>query len=194
MKLESQNTAEDGTVLYKNLPSGQYVVEVKGNELYLGCNKQITVLNEEDDDTVTIHIGIKLKLDQDCEFQFLMEDENRKLVDMNFQKLEAKAIYIDIPEDEMEFEEYEFDLIWNPKTEVWAQTLKKGKYLITARAPGFSELNEVVTIESSAMNVIKYIMKSTNEGAVNFAIMAQDVEDEKPIKNGIIELWIENHQ
>jgi len=78
------------------------------------------VLNEEDDDTVTIHVGIKLKVDLDCEFQFLMEDENHKLTEMNFQKLEAKAIYIDIPEDDMEFEDYEFDLIWNQQKEVWA--------------------------------------------------------------------------
>jgi len=39
VKLDKQETGEDGTVLYKNLPSGQYAVEVKGNEMYLGCNK-----------------------------------------------------------------------------------------------------------------------------------------------------------
>mmetsp|Transcript_22206 Transcript_22206/g.21432 ORF Transcript_22206/g.21432 Transcript_22206/m.21432 type:complete len:135 (+) Transcript_22206:568-972(+) len=44
------------------------------------------------------------------------------------------------------------------------------------------------------MDVIKYIMKTTNEGAVNLALFTQDVEDERPIKNAIIELWIENHQ
>jgi hypothetical protein len=28
-------------------------------------------------------------------------------------KLEAKAVYIDIPDEDMELEEYEFDINWN---------------------------------------------------------------------------------
>jgi hypothetical protein len=33
--------------------------------------------------------------------------------------LEAKAIYIDVPEDDMDLEEYEFDINWNSKKESW---------------------------------------------------------------------------
>ena len=44
----------------------------------------------------------------------------------------------------MEEEDYEFDILWDSKKQLWVTTLRNGKYLINVKAKGFKELNEYV--------------------------------------------------
>ena len=39
-----------------------------------------------------------------------------------------------MPEDEMDFEEFEFDLTWSHQKQAQVQILKNGKYLINAKS------------------------------------------------------------
>ncbi len=48
--------------------------------------------------------------------------------------------------DEMEDEEYEFDILWDSKKSLWVTTVKNGRYLINAKVKGFKEINEYVEI------------------------------------------------
>ena len=107
---------------------------------------------------------------------------------MNFQKLEAKAIFIG-QTDELEFEEYEFDLSWSHEKESWVSVLKLGKYLLTAKASGYSEINHVIEItnDSKQFDVPMILL---NEGAQHIQIRTSDLESYKPIKNAIVEVWI----
>ncbi len=98
-----------------------------------------------------VFVGIKERIDTDVEFLFssLMVgqqpgQEGQDYESLNFQKVEAKAIYIETNEDDMDFEEYEFDIVWSPQKQRWVQTLKNGKYLINVKALGYKELNEVI--------------------------------------------------
>lgn len=52
-------------------------------------------------------------------------------------KLEAKAIFLDIPENDGEFEEYEYDIVWSHEKHTWVQTLKDGRYLLNIKAYGY---------------------------------------------------------
>ncbi len=70
VRLEDQKTTSDGITKFRNLPSGRYIVEVQGNEMYQSAYKVITVLNEEDNDTVKVYVGLRLRIDTDAEFHF----------------------------------------------------------------------------------------------------------------------------
>lgn len=48
--------------------------------------------------------------------------------------------------DEMEEEEYEFDILWDNSKQLWTTVLRNGAYLINAKAKGYKELNEYIEI------------------------------------------------
>lgn len=51
-----------------NLPIGIYNIEVEGNTEFLGTNKTVNLMNEDDEDIVTIFIGIKPRIETDFGF------------------------------------------------------------------------------------------------------------------------------
>jgi hypothetical protein len=68
--------------------------------------------------------------------------------------VEAKAILLpkvkDNDEDggieDMDEEEYEFDILWDSNKQLWVTTVKNGHYLINAKIKGFKEINKYVKI------------------------------------------------
>jgi hypothetical protein len=47
----------------------------------------------------------------------------------------------------MEEEEYEFDILWDSKKQLWVTTLRNGSYLINVKAKGYKELNEYIELK-----------------------------------------------
>lgn len=69
--------------------------------------------------------------------------------------VEAKAILLprvlrnsdDASEyEDLEEEEYEYDILWDSNKQLWVTTVKNGGYLINAKIKGFKEINEFVEI------------------------------------------------
>lgn len=58
--------------------------------------------------------------------------------------MQAKAILLDISDEDLEVEDYEFDINWNNDKQAWEQILRDGTYLLNVKAKGFKELNEVI--------------------------------------------------
>jgi hypothetical protein len=48
--------------------------------------------------------------------------------------------------DDMDEEEYEFDILWDSQKKLWVTTIKSGHYLINVKARGFKEFNKYVHI------------------------------------------------
>jgi hypothetical protein len=100
-------------------------------------------------------VGLKPRIDTDIEFQFMHDphaNNNYELV--KAEQVEAKAILIPrivgngeaTDFEDMMDEEYEFDILWDSKKQLWVTTLKNGSYLINAKIKGFKEINEYVEI------------------------------------------------
>lgn len=45
-------------------------------------------------------------------------------------------------------EEYEFDILWDVKKQLWVSTLRQGRYLINVKAKGYKELNKYIELDS----------------------------------------------
>lgn len=75
---------------------------------------------------------------------------------IDYSKIDAKAILIPDRDgsrealDQMEMEEYEYDIVWSPEKRLWVTTLVNGNYLINVKAKGFKEINNVVRIDSNS--------------------------------------------
>lgn len=48
--------------------------------------------------------------------------------------------------EDLELEEYEFDILWDEARKVWVAKLILGTYLINVKAKGYKELNEYVEV------------------------------------------------
>lgn len=81
-------------------------------------------MNEEDKDEITIFVGVKPRIDTDTEFTFFNENfdsKGNKHEKLRPEIVEAKAILLpriissnEDPEiDEMDEEEYEYDILWD---------------------------------------------------------------------------------
>lgn len=91
---------------------------------------------------------------------------------VEFKNIDAKAILIpDAVSDKdnsraalenMDLEEYEFDIVWSSEKNLWVTTLMNGQYLINAKFKGFKELNEVIKIIPGATTNYKYILQPIN--------------------------------
>ncbi len=46
----------------------------------------------------------------------------------------------------MEEEEYEYDILWDNKKQLWVTTLRNGHYMINVRAKGYKEFNKYIEI------------------------------------------------
>lgn len=88
----------------------------------MSSSKVVNVVNEEDKDEITIFVGVKPRIDTDTEFTFYNENKGNKIKEkLKPEIVEAKAILLpkilssnDHPEiDDMEDEEYEFDILWD---------------------------------------------------------------------------------
>lgn len=111
---------------------------------------------------------MKPRIDADVEFQFLkVGQEDYDLLE--YRTLDAKAILIPDQEssrdalDQMELEEYEFDIVWSPEKNLWVTTLMNGTYLINVKAKGYKEVNEVIKISPSSSIEYKYVMKEASK-------------------------------
>ena len=91
----------------------------------------------------------------------------------------------------MDLEEYEFDIVWSPEKSLWVTTLMNGNYLITARAKGFKELNEVVKIIPGATTDFRYVLEPINYKVPSVRVEAVCANDGKKVKNVFLELWKE---
>lgn len=94
----------------------------------------------------------------------------------------------------MEFEEYEFDIVWSHQKQSWVQTLKNGRYLVNVKATGFKEVNEMIEVSSFSEKNYKFILKTLNENQIRLSVSIIDLFTCKPIKNTFIELWKESFQ
>jgi hypothetical protein len=94
----------------------------------------------------------------------------------------------------MDLEEYEFDIVWSPEKNLWVTTLMNGDYLITARAKGFKELNEIVKIIPGATTDYRYVLEPLNFKVPVLTVEAVCANDGKNIKNVFLELWKEGMQ
>ena len=92
MKVQKQEkvTNDQGQVLFTNLPIGQYVIEVTGNEEFQSTTKVVNILNEEEKDTIQVFVGLRKRMDTDIEFLF--QDDRQDVIDSK--KVDAKAILI----------------------------------------------------------------------------------------------------
>ena len=95
-------------------------------------SKVINITNEEDKYEITVFVGVKPRIDTDIEFTFMFESSSGQHDKLRHEIVEAKAILLprvlgnneatDV--DEMEEEEYEFDLLWDHNKQLWVATLK----------------------------------------------------------------------
>ena len=117
---------------------------------------------------------------------------------IDFKKLEARAILL--PDagsnnfEDMEMEEYEFDIVWSHKKGLWVATLTAGNYLVNVKCPGYKEINEVISVSPSKLSDFKYVMKSVNSSIPKLEVHAINVGTGNPIKGVFFELWKENMQ
>lgn len=133
------------------VPIGFYSIEVKGNDFYQATTKQINITNEEDKDEIVIFVGMKPRIDTDIEFQFVYENISggQRSQKLQPEKVDARAILLprilrgnEVSEiEDMIEEEYEFDILWDARKELWVATLRPGNYLINVKAKGFKEFN-----------------------------------------------------
>ena len=125
---------------------------------------------------------------------------NEDYVPLDPKNVDAKAILIPEQEgsrealDQMELEEYEFDIVWSEDKGLWVTTLMNGNYLINVRAKGYKEINEVVRINGAATTDYKYIMKDANKEVPKIIIETVCVNEGTKVKNVFLELWKENLQ
>lgn len=100
-------------------------------------------------------IGLKPRIDNDIEFQFVYDPHhNNNFEPVPHHLVIAKAVLLPKPLvkgeaaefDDMDLEEYEFDILWDEKKELWVTTIKNGSYLINAKIKGYKEINEYVEI------------------------------------------------
>ena len=101
------------------MPVGLYQIEVLGNDQYQPMQKTVNIVNEEDKDEIIVFVGLKPRIDTSIEFMFFTGEPNypQKLKP---QTVEAKAILLPTPIakknnnfDEIELEDYEFDILWD---------------------------------------------------------------------------------
>lgn len=116
----------------------------------------INITNEEDREEIVVFVGIKPRIDTDTEFEFLFESidskGNKSHERLRPEIVEAKAILLpkiirnNEPSefDDMEEEEYEYDILWDTSKRLWTTLLRSGNYLITAKAKGYKELNKYI--------------------------------------------------
>ena len=105
------------------------------------------IINEENKDEVIIFVGVRPRIDNDIEFSFYGGGrKSDELLDYAF--VEAKAYLLPKSSDEnpegfenMELEEYEFDIVWNSSKNLWVTTLMTGDYLLNVKAQGYKEIN-----------------------------------------------------
>ncbi len=53
-------------------------------------------------------------------------------------------------QENMEIEEYEFELVFSPEKQKWVSTLVNGTYLINVKSKYFKEFNEVIQISAGS--------------------------------------------
>ncbi len=112
-------------------------------------------MNQEEKNEMTFFIGLKPRIDSDIEFKFVHDPHGNNNYELIKNELvEAKAILLpkvannDEPSDfeDMMDEEYEFDILWDSKKELWVTTIRNGDYLINVKIKGYKEINEHVYI------------------------------------------------
>ena len=112
--------------------------------------KSVNIVNEEEKDEIIIYVGLKPRIDASIEFTFFHKS-NDKEVNLSQNTVEAKAILI--PDqiggdlDDMELEEYEFDILWDSRKEKWVANLQRGNYLINLKDPAHKELNKIIQLD-----------------------------------------------
>lgn len=99
-------------------------------------------------------MGVRPRIDNDIEFKFIGKRffGSDQLQNLPHDQLEGKAYLIPSGKlgsvEDMELEEYEYDIVWNSTKELWVTTLTSGLYLLNVKAKGFKELNNVITINN----------------------------------------------
>lgn len=94
----------------------------------------------------------------------------------------AKALLIPTQEghgsqlEDMDLEEYEFDIVWNKEKEVWVTTLINGDYLLNVKAKGFKEINQRIFI-SSENTEFEFEMISEEISIPRVTVVAIDIEN-----------------
>jgi len=101
-------------------------------------------------------VGVKPRIDTDIEFSFVHESlsGSKTFNQLDPSHVEAKAILLPKRSkkgaesfEDLDVEEYEFDIIYDQSKGVWVSSLRSGNYLINMRAKGFKELNQFVEIQ-----------------------------------------------
>ena len=138
-------------------------------------------MNEEEKEELQIFVPMKPRIDTALEFTFLSPFSQK----LKSSQVEAKAILLPTPIttqsslDEMELEEYEFDIMWDESKQLWVATLVDGTYLINVKAAGFCEINESVEIRKGGQKDYQYIMKKSESRPVK--VQAVNVENGVPL-------------
>lgn len=72
--------------------------------------------------------------------------------------------------------------------------LRDGQYLLTVKAQGFKELNEVIQIGQELAPEYKFVMKKLNEGFNALNVFVFDLISGKPVQNVYLEFIKESFQ
>lgn len=95
-------------------------------------------------------------------------------------------------DDQMDMEDYEFDILWNKDKELWVTTLIDGNYLINVKAKGYKEINEVISIRSGASMKYSYNLTNIKNDNSKLTVTAVNAKNGKKVSSVFLELWKES--
>ena len=70
-------------------------------------------------------------------------------------------------------EEYEFDILWDTRKELWVATLRPGNYLINVKAKGFKEFNQHIQLDRRDYT---FALTPLNKNIQHIHFMAVDIK------------------
>ena len=94
-------------------------------------------------------------------------------------------------DEDLDLEEYEFDIIYDTSKSVWVSTLINGNYLVNVKSPGFKEVNQLLQIRPGIKDFqIKMVPLSKSRQSI--FVQAVDIQSGNPIKGVFFEMWRES--
>lgn len=165
---------------------------------YQETSKQVSLLNEDQKFEVQQFIGIKPKIDLQARFSFVEMENGQEKQISNTGALDVKAILL--PEEqnakfqELELEEYEYDVLFDESKGFWASTLPNGTYLLTVKSNIYKEINEVFSIKAGAECDFIHQVSSVKIEIPQIEVLVVDPMRGKPVQNVLIELFKEGFQ
>lgn len=135
--METRQTDRDGSCVFKNVPVGQYTIEVVGNHLIYEQSKKVEVKVEPGKSTINYFVGVRAREDFQAKFDFLENVQGQ--MEQVEAAVDAKAVLL--PAEGQDLEEFDFDILFDRNLGVWTATLVSGSYLITVKSPAHKEFN-----------------------------------------------------